>query len=120
LSAVPDGEWFCVNCTRDPGAPIGIYPLRKAKPKVVKPKAAAAPPRETKKRAPSPMEEDYDDEEEETGGKRKAAGRTRGGTCFFVFFSFMRFFRGVRVLIGICSFCSCEEKEAVIGILLTI
>ncbi|KAG6835386.1 hypothetical protein H0H93_001964 [Arthromyces matolae] len=32
LTAVPDGEWFCVQCSRQPGAPIGSHLKRKSKP----------------------------------------------------------------------------------------
>lgn len=60
-----------MNCTRDPGAPIGIYPLRKVRPKVlVKAKAKA---KDVKKRQSPASDED----EEEIGSKRKAGGKAK-------------------------------------------
>ena len=64
-----------MNCARDPGAPIGIYPLRKAKLKVVKTKAAGKAVK--KKEISLPALDDDEDEEEFTGGKRKAAGKSK-------------------------------------------
>ncbi|KAG5652910.1 hypothetical protein H0H81_003110 [Sphagnurus paluster] len=61
LSAVPDGEWFCIDCKRTPGAPIGNYPKRKGR---VGNSGGGA-----KRRAPSPG----GDEDDDMGGKRKKA-----------------------------------------------
>lgn len=66
LSAVPDGEWFCVNCKKDPGAPVGAWVGKRIRPKA---KAAAAA------RHASPS-----DDEAETGGKRKAPPKAKA-TC---------------------------------------
>ncbi|GLB41420.1 putative regulator of chromosome condensation (RCC1) repeat [Lyophyllum shimeji] len=69
LSAVPPGEWFCVECTRKPGAPIGRYPPRKGK---------------LHKPAPAPAENGKRDEEDEqepgaaARGKRKAPSAAKG------------------------------------------
>ncbi|KAF5379474.1 hypothetical protein D9615_006654 [Tricholomella constricta] len=66
LSAVPDGEWFCINCKRTPGAPIGNYPVRKG---------TATGAGGAKRRARSP--DGGDEEDVETGGKRKGAPRAK-------------------------------------------
>ena len=81
IDAVPDGEWFCVNCARNPGAPIGIYPPRKAKSKVVKPKPAG---KAAKKKDISPPQapDDDNDNDEFTGGKRKAVGKSKNAGMF--------------------------------------
>ncbi|KAG5644318.1 hypothetical protein DXG03_008676 [Asterophora parasitica] len=67
LTAVPDGEWFCVSCKRTPGAPIGYYPKRKGN--VAAPSGGAG----TKRRARSPDA----DEDAEAGGKRKSKANDR-------------------------------------------
>ncbi|KAI0057641.1 RCC1/BLIP-II [Artomyces pyxidatus] len=74
LAAVPDGEWFCPDCERRPGAPIGpievvMSPVRPAK-------KAAAP----KKPKPEIIYDEDDEEddftsEEDVGRKRKAPGK---------------------------------------------
>ena len=69
-----------MNCARDPGAPIGIYPLRKPKPKVVKSKAAG---KAIKKKEISPLPVPDDDEDEEpAAGKRKAVGKSKSAGMF--------------------------------------
>ncbi|TFY76178.1 hypothetical protein EWM64_g7829, partial [Hericium alpestre] len=67
LTAVPDGEWFCPECTHNPGAPVGHdepAPL----PAVAQPKPKAR----SRKR-----EEDVEDDEEDeqTSRKRKAPAK---------------------------------------------
>ncbi|KAG6810944.1 hypothetical protein H0H92_009685 [Tricholoma furcatifolium] len=77
LSAVPDGEWFCVQCQREPGAPIGQYPKRKSKPKPAgkqdfsavnnAPSGNSTPaPKNKRPRAASPVSDDDDDDEDES------------------------------------------------------
>ncbi|KAF9456066.1 regulator of chromosome condensation 1/beta-lactamase-inhibitor protein II [Collybia nuda] len=63
LTEVPEGEWFCVNCKKDPGAPVGAWTGKKTRPKV---KASA--------RHVSPS-----DDEAEAGGKRKAPSKAKAG-----------------------------------------
>ncbi|KAF8584248.1 RCC1/BLIP-II [Ramaria rubella] len=60
LSAIPDDEWFCPNCTAKPGAPIGEVP------KPTKAKTAKA-----SKKHKEVAEES--EPVEQTGGKRKVA-----------------------------------------------
>ncbi|KAG6841009.1 hypothetical protein C0991_002639 [Blastosporella zonata] len=104
LSAVPDGEWFCVQCARQPGAPIGRYPIRKSKPQPAgknTPGASALGNANKRPRVPSPVydEDDEEDDEEDAvdnyddddgGRKKKPASRKRAGECFgFFFFSLL-------------------------------
>ncbi|KAG6887729.1 hypothetical protein C0992_010949, partial [Termitomyces sp. T32_za158] len=70
LSAVPDGEWFCVQCSKQPGAPIGRYPVRKSTPQAagkMTPNAhvGATPSTNKRPRAPSPVYDDDDEEDED-------------------------------------------------------
>ncbi|KAG6844806.1 hypothetical protein H0H87_003632 [Tephrocybe sp. NHM501043] len=69
LSAVPDGEWFCVRCQRHPGAPIGQYPIRKSKPQAAgkhsTPAGSATPNANKRPRAPSPVYDEDDEDEDE-------------------------------------------------------
>ncbi|KAG6867701.1 hypothetical protein C0993_012151 [Termitomyces sp. T159_Od127] len=96
LSAVPEGEWFCVQCSKQPGAPIGRYPVRKSTPQAagkMTPNAHvnAAPSTNKRPRAPSPVydeddeededeDEDYEDEDE-VPRKRKSPSKKRAGEC---------------------------------------
>ncbi|RDB27916.1 Protein RCC2 [Hypsizygus marmoreus] len=66
LTAVPDGEWFCVPCRRAPGAPIGNYPIRKGN--AGKQAKGGRKAHEVKEAA------DGGADAEETGVKRKAPG----------------------------------------------
>jgi hypothetical protein len=59
LDAVPDGEWFCLDCEEDPGAPVGAWATAKKS----KSKAKA-------KRPSSPSDS-------EAGVKRKASLKTK-------------------------------------------
>ena len=59
LDAVPDGEWFCVDCDEDPGAPVGAWAIAK------KSKSKA------KAKRPSSLSDS------EAGVKRKASSKTK-------------------------------------------
>lgn len=66
LSSVPDGEWFCVDCKSDPGAPIGPHAVRKGRTKAKAKHIDSSPPPDV-----------------EAGGKRKAPTKAKsGGTSF--------------------------------------
>ena len=71
-----------MNCARDPGAPIGIYPLRKAKLKVVKPKTAGKAVKKKKESLPLPAPDGDEDDDEVTGGKRKVVGKSKNTGMF--------------------------------------
>jgi len=62
LSSVPEGEWFCVDCIRDPGAPIRSLALAKGKGRT------------------SHQVIDEDEEEVGSGGKRKASAKSSGAS----------------------------------------
>ena len=99
LAAIPDGEWFCPECVRNPGAPIGDQ----------KTTAAAPPGASRSKKAPrrEPPEYDdselmggegdgedvgddygdYEDDDDDVGRKRKApAKRSTGSSCLLTAF----------------------------------
>ncbi|KAI0041832.1 RCC1/BLIP-II [Auriscalpium vulgare] len=75
LSAVPDGEWFCPNCAKYPGAPIGpievvgAAPTKSSQPKVKKPKPEIIYDDDDE----DDMESESD--EDDYGRKRKAPGK---------------------------------------------
>jgi len=98
LAAIPDGEWFCPECVRHPGAPVGDAAAGMT--------AAASSMSSSRKKAargaPAPMESDDDDgenedddddngemgydndvdvDEEDVGRKRKAPAKRATGPC---------------------------------------
>ncbi|KXN84132.1 hypothetical protein AN958_00402 [Leucoagaricus sp. SymC.cos] len=56
LSAVPDGEWFCPQCLKEPGAPVGIWKAKSNR---------------KRQRAESPMDEDQAEGKPKGGPKKK-------------------------------------------------
>jgi hypothetical protein len=63
LAAIPDGEWFCPDCVRHPGAPI----IDDAAAGMIAPAAAASSSSSSSRKkaaraAPARMEGDYDDD----------------------------------------------------------
>ncbi|KAH9988564.1 regulator of chromosome condensation 1/beta-lactamase-inhibitor protein II [Russula vinacea] len=66
LAAIPDGEWFCPECVRHPGAPIGDDAATTA--------AAAAPGTSRGRKAPRHEPPDYDDSELMGGGEDDDGG----------------------------------------------
>jgi uncharacterized Zn finger protein (UPF0148 family) len=64
LTAVPDGEWFCPECEKDPGAPVGVTKSKKGK----------------KRSNVQAAEEDEDEPELKAAGKRKAPKAKGAGT----------------------------------------
>ncbi|ETW78511.1 hypothetical protein HETIRDRAFT_386679 [Heterobasidion irregulare TC 32-1] len=79
LAAVPDGEWFCPDCTQHPGGPIGDAPPPPPLPR----STAVAGVRAKKARSPSDVDSDEDDDADgeddddendapKSGRKRKA------------------------------------------------
>ena len=63
LDAVPDGEWFCLDCEEDPGAAVGAWATAKKSKSKAKVKAKA-------NRPASPSESD-------AGVKRKAPPKNK-------------------------------------------
>ncbi|KDQ62001.1 hypothetical protein JAAARDRAFT_528999 [Jaapia argillacea MUCL 33604] len=74
LDAVPDGEWFCPQCQREPGSPIGAVPVKKGR--VVK---ASKPKPKAEVQEYDEDEEDYD-EDENGGHKRKAPAKSKASS----------------------------------------
>lgn len=75
LNAVPDGEWFCVECENDPGAGVGVYKaltLPKTKAKIGK----KVPPAGKKDKEDSPR---FENDTIGTGEKRKALPKGKAG-----------------------------------------
>ncbi|KAI0290568.1 regulator of chromosome condensation 1/beta-lactamase-inhibitor protein II [Russula brevipes] len=82
LAAIPDGEWFCPECMRHPGAPVGS-----ATPAYAPPAASSrkkAPRYEPPEYDSEPMEgdddegedfDDGDDDDDDVGRKRKAPAK---------------------------------------------
>ena len=85
LAAIPDGEWFCPECVRRPGAPIGDAAATRY-----------APPTASSRKRSEPQEYDSDvmygdgddedeegdsyDEDEDVGRKRKAPAKRGAGS----------------------------------------
>ena len=67
MNAIPEGEWFCPDCTEDPGAPIVVGSGKK-------PPAAK---KTVKRPAPDPEPEEDEEEEEEEEEEENGAGRKR-------------------------------------------
>ena len=94
LAAIPDGEWFCPECVRHPGAPIGDDTVTTAAP------APPAGSRSKKAFRREPLEYDdselmgddgdgedgvgddydYDDDDDDVGRKRKAPAKRSTGS----------------------------------------
>jgi len=87
LVAIPDGEWFCPECTRDPGAPIGDVD-------------ADAEGQQDEDEDEDEEQDDDDDDSSDgtTGRKRKAPTRKAAGTwsCTLVLFAILK-------QVGICA-----------------
>lgn len=131
LSAVPEGEWFCVQCAKQPGAPIGRYPVRKATPQAAAAAAGrmmtpnahvnATPSTSKRPRARSPVyddedeededEEDEDEEEEEAPRKRKSPSKRRAGEWRFLFFFLFRCCRSCVDLVLLGFFVASKKKK---------
>jgi hypothetical protein len=82
LDAVPDGEWFCVECESDPGAGVGVYKalsVSKAKGKAGKKLPAGKKDKEVKDDSPVP-------DDDGIGSKRKAPTKGKAGGMLFLFF----------------------------------
>lgn len=94
MDAVPDGEWFCVECSNDPGAGVGVFKaLSVALPSKAKGKVG--------KRG-SPGKKDVEDEgnvqeNDGVGGKRKAPPKGKTGGMYL--FVFVFFFLGGRLML---------------------
>ncbi|KAF9060521.1 RCC1/BLIP-II [Rhodocollybia butyracea] len=77
LDAVPPGEWFCPNCSRNPGAPLPGY--QKIKPNTAS-SASAQPSRlNTPVNKRKGVDGDMDEEMQDARPKRKAPGSERAG-----------------------------------------
>jgi hypothetical protein len=94
LKAIPDGEWFCPECVRHPGSPIGDVTITTAAPPGAS-RSKKAPRREPLEYDDSELMrgdgdggvgddyDDYDDDDDDdVGRKRKApAKRSTGPSC---------------------------------------
>ena len=94
LAAIPDGEWFCPECVRNPGAPIGDEKTTAAAPPGAS-RSKKAPRREPPEYDDSELMggegdaedvgddyDDYEDDDDDVGRKRKApAKRSTGSSC---------------------------------------
>ncbi|THH33373.1 hypothetical protein EUX98_g865 [Antrodiella citrinella] len=65
LESIPDGEWFCPDCTEDPEAPIIVGSGKRQ-------------PRKAAKRFAPEQDEDDDEEDEEEGAGRKRKASSGG------------------------------------------
>ena len=87
LAAIPDGEWFCPDCDRYPGAPVGALPPTMSSASSRK-KAGAARTRELVEEDDDDDDDDGDsdedgefdeDDEDDVGRKRKAPAKRGAG-----------------------------------------
>jgi hypothetical protein len=101
LTAVPDGEWFCVECERDPGAGVGEYKSLSLHKTKVKAGKKASPGKKEKEKEDSPAP---GGDETGTGTKRKAPQKGKAGGMF-CFSSLVLSGRWLNVL------RRCEEEE---------
>jgi len=101
LPGIPDGEWFCPECVRHPGAPIGndattmtAVPLGATRGK----KAARREPPEYDDSEPMGEDDgmgddfdddDFDDDDDDTGRKRKAPAKRATGSFALMFSPFV-------------------------------
>ena len=93
LDAVPDGEWFCVECSNDPGAGVGVYKALSL---------SKATGKAGKKASPGKKDDSPAPENDGVGGKRKALPKGKAGGKLFVWF----LLEGRLML----DWCSCEEE----------
>jgi hypothetical protein len=94
LAGIPDGEWFCPECMRHPGAPVGDD----ATTTVAVPPGASRSKKATHRELPEyddseqmgeddsdGVGDDYDDDDDDVGRKRKAPAKRATGSprsCF--------------------------------------
>lgn len=118
LAAIPDGEWFCPECVRRPGAPIGD-----AATTVYAPPTASSRKRtarnEPQEYDSDPMDGDgedaeeegdsYDDDEDEDVGRKRKAPAKRGAGSSRFFFPW--FWCSLWPLTDALNSCSVETEE---------
>jgi hypothetical protein len=115
LAAIPDGEWFCPDCVRYPGAPVGGAGYNA-------PQAVASSRKKAPVRARQQYEDDDDDgdedgdgdgdedgefdedDEDDVGRKRKAPAKRGAGSSYY---SLMFLELAVLILI----LCSVEAEK---------
>ena len=90
LAGIPEGEWFCPECVRHPGAPIGNDATTTA----AVPSAVSRSKKTTHREPPEydseqigedDVGDDYDDDDDDVGRKRKAPAKRATGpsrSCF--------------------------------------
>jgi len=109
LASIPDGEWFCPDCVRSPGAPVGSDALKPAR--YYAPPAVSSSRKKAGGRArdqddvegedgdahdnddgDGDDDGDFDDEDDEddVGGKRKAPAKRGAGSSPVFFCSLLR------------------------------
>jgi PHD-finger len=89
LAGIPDGEWFCPECMRHPGAPVGDD----ATTTVAVPPGASRSKKATHRELPEyddseqmgednsdGVGDDYDDDDDDVGRKRKAPAKRATGS----------------------------------------
>lgn len=90
LAGIPEGEWFCPECIRHPGAPIGNDATTTA----AVPSGVSRSKKTTHREPPEydseqiredDVGDDYDDDDDDVGRKRKAPAKRATGpsrSCF--------------------------------------
>jgi len=87
LAAIPDGEWFCPDCARYPGAPVGDVVAGYNVPQTLSASRRKAAPRAKEQEEPEEEDDEDDDgdgdedgefdedDEDDVGRKRKAPAK---------------------------------------------
>jgi hypothetical protein len=96
LAGIPDGEWFCPECMRHPGAPIGndatttvaVHSGASRSKKVTHRESLEYDDFEQMGEDESGgVGDDYDDDDDDVGRKRKAPAKRATGSSHFCFLS---------------------------------